>query len=161
MRASSCLPLDWMLPAQRRSLSGELRVGEQQFAEAEDAVERRAQFVAHRGQEIALEPVRFVQRHVRPRQFIDFAVQVDVRSLELVLLAHQVAQHSVEGVTEVFEFVAGLNFAADIDFAGGDGVADLLEVLHRLDDDVAHDEYEQIMIRTEVTSAVEIMIARL
>ena len=59
---------------------------------------------------------------------------------QLVLHADQVAQHAVEGVAEVLELVAGLDLAADVQLAGGDGVADLLEVLDRLDDDVADDE---------------------
>src|SRR5205823_7465224 len=38
--------------------------GEEHLAEAEDAVERRPQFVAHRRQEVALETVRLVQGQV-------------------------------------------------------------------------------------------------
>ena len=41
---------------------------------------------------------------------------------------------------QVLELVAGLDLAADVQLAGGDGVGDLLEVLDRLDDDVADDE---------------------
>ena len=102
------------------------RGSQQNVAEAEDAVQRRAQFVAHGRQEVALEAVRFVKSHVGVGQFIDLAVEVGVQALIAFLHAHQVAEHAVEGVAEVFKFVAGLNFRTDVQLARGDGVADFL-----------------------------------
>ena len=43
----------------------------QHVAEAEDAVERRAQLVAHRGQEVALQPVHLVEPHVGLGQLVE------------------------------------------------------------------------------------------
>ncbi len=140
MRASSCSPLERMLLTQRVCLSLRPSVDGQHLAEAEDRVQRRAQLVAHGGQEIALESVGFVQRQVGLGQLVDLAVEVGVDLAQAVLHVDEVAQHAVEGVAEVLELVAGLDLAADVQFAGGDGVADLLEVLDRLDDHVAHDE---------------------
>ena len=121
-------------------LVGQRVAGQQHVAEAEDAVERRAQLVAHRGQEVALEPVRFVQGQVGLGQFVDLAIEVGVHLAPLVLHADEVAQHAVEGMAQVLELVAGLDFAADIELAGGDGVGDFLQMLDRLDDDVADDD---------------------
>ena len=66
--------------------------------------------------------------------------QVGVPLAPLVLHADQVAEHAVESVAEILEFVAGLDLAADVQFSGRDGVGNLLEMLDRLDDDVADDE---------------------
>ena len=117
MRFSSFSPLDWMLPQPALLLVGQLVAGQEHLAEAEDAVQGRAQLVAHGGQEIALEPVRFVQGHVGLGQLVHLAVEVGVDLAPLVLHADQVAEHAVEGVAEVLELVAGLDFAADIQFA--------------------------------------------
>ena len=140
MRFSSCSPLDRMLRTQRCCFSVKPGAGQQHVAEAEDAVERRAQLVAHGGQEVALEAVRFVQGHVGLGQLVHLAVEVGVDLAQPVLHADQVAEHAVEGVAQVLELVAGLDLAAHVQLAGRDGVADLLQVLDRLDDDVADDE---------------------
>ena len=140
MRASSCSPLDWMLATQRVCLSLRPSADSQHLAEAEDRVERRAQLVAHGGQEVALEAVGLEQGQVGLGQLVDLAVEVGVDLAQAVLHVHEVAQHAVEGVAEVLELVAGLDLAADVQFAGGDGVADFLEVLDRLDDHVSHNE---------------------
>ncbi len=129
-----------MLPTQRCCLSFMLSPESSTSREAQDAVERRAQLVAHGGEEVALEAVRLVQGHVRLGQLVHLAVEVGVDLAPLVLHADEVAQHAVEGMAEVLELVAGLDFAADVELAGGDGVGDFLEVLDRLDDDVAHDD---------------------
>src|SRR5262249_39039948 len=109
-------------------------------AEAEDGVERSAQLVAHGGQKVALELVRFIQGEVGVGQLVNLAVEVAVDLAEPILHGDEVAEHAVEGVAEILELVAGLDLAADIQFAGADGVGNLLEVLDRLDDDVADDE---------------------
>ena len=140
MRFNNCSPLDWMLPTQRCLFVAQPVAGQQHFAEAEDGVERRAQFVAHGGQEVALEAVRFVQGQVGLGQLIDLAIEVGVDLAQTVLHADEVAQHAVEGMAEVLELVAGLDLAAHVQLAGADGVADFLQMLDRLDDDVADDE---------------------
>ena len=136
---SSILPDVWMLPAYRRcrSLSGSLP-GED-LGEADDRVERRPQLVAHRRQEVALEPVHLEERHVGLRQLVDLAVEVVVDLAELLLHGDQVVEHPVEGVRELLELVAGLDLAADVQPAGGDRVGDVAEVLDRLDDHVPDD----------------------
>ena len=94
--------------------------------------------MTHGREEIALEPVRFVQGHVGLRQLIDLEVEIGIHFAQTVLHADQIAQHAVEGVTEILEFVAGLDLAAHIELAGGYGVADLFEVFDRFDNDIAY-----------------------
>ena len=59
----------------------------QHVAEAQNAVERRAQLVAHRGQEVALEPVHLVELHVGLGQLVEPVVQLVVDVPQLALLA--------------------------------------------------------------------------
>ena len=47
--------------------------------------ERRAQLVAHRGQEVALQPVHFVEPHVGLGQLVDLVVEVGVHLPQLLL----------------------------------------------------------------------------
>ncbi len=82
----------------------------QDFAEAEDAVQRRAQFMAHRGQEIALEHVQFIEPHVGLGQLIHFAVEAGVGLAEFLLGGDQVSQHAIEGHAQFLELVAGADF---------------------------------------------------
>ena len=74
----------------------------------------RAQFVTHGRQEVALEAIRFVERHVGVSQFVDLAIQVGIQALIAFLHAHQVAEHPVEGVAQIFKFVARLNFRTNV-----------------------------------------------
>ncbi len=83
------------------------------LGEADDRVERRAQLVAHRRQEVALEPVHLEEGHVGLRQLVDLAVEVVVDLAQLLLHGDQVVEHAVEGVRELLELVAGLDLAAD------------------------------------------------
>src|SRR5207249_4886286 len=80
---------------------GELRIGHQEIAESKNAVQRRAQFMAHGGEKVALEPIGFVEGHVGPSQLVELAVEVHVRLLEFFFLGHQVAQHSIKCETQV------------------------------------------------------------
>src|SRR6516162_2454895 len=118
----------------------EMVLREQYVAKAEDAIERRSQLMADRGEEIALQAVRFVKSHVRAGKLIDFMVQVRVDLPPAVLHAHQVSQHPVERVAQILELVARLDLATHIQLAGSDGVTDLLEMLHGFDDDIANNE---------------------
>src|ERR1041385_396546 len=59
---------------------------------ARDVAEHAVAVVAHGGQEVALEPVRFVQRHVGLGQLVHLAVHVRVYLAPLVLHAHEVAE---------------------------------------------------------------------
>ena len=96
--------------------------------------------MAHGREEIALEAVRLVQGHVRLGQLIDFQVKVAVHLPQTVLHAQEVTKHAVESVAQVFELVARLDFAADVELASRDGVADFLQMLDRLDDDIADNQ---------------------
>ena len=78
--------------------------------------------MAHRGQEVALEPVHLEQGEVRLRQLVDLAVEVVVDGSEFLLHGHEVVEHPVEGVRQLLELVAGLDLGADGQLAGGDGV---------------------------------------
>ncbi len=112
----------------------------QHLAEAENAVQRSAQLVAHRGQEVALHGVHLVQPHVGLGQFVDLAVQGRVDLAEFLLGGDQVAQHAVEGDGQLLEFVAGVDVRPQGDVAAADRVADVAEVPQRLDDHVADDD---------------------
>ena len=112
----------------------------QDFAEAQNAVKRRSQFVAHGGEEIALEHVQFVEPHVHLGQLVDLAVQVGVDLPQFFLDGGQVAQHAVEGHGQFLEFVAGMDIGPLRDVAAADRVAHVAQMAQRLDDDVAHDQ---------------------
>ena len=116
--------------------------GGEHVAEAEDAVERGSQLVAHRRQELVLEIVHLVEFQVDLGQLVDLAVEVDVDVLEFVLDGDQVPQHAVERVAEFLELVAGADFGSEFEVALCDGVADFLEVHHRLGDHVADDQVD-------------------
>ena len=85
------------------------------------------------------EPVHLEEGHVRLGQLVDLAVEVAVDLAQLLLHGDQVMKHPVERVRKLFELVAGLDLAADVQAAGGDRVGDVAEVLDRLDDHVADD----------------------
>ena len=111
----------------------------QDLAEPQDAVQRRAELVAHGGQEVALEHVHLVQPHVHLRQFIDLAVEIHVGLPQFVLNGDQRPQHAVEGRGEFLELVAGVDLGPQGDVAAGHGVAHVAEVPQGLDDHVADD----------------------
>ena len=79
----------------------------QHVAEADDAVQRRAQLVAHRGQEVALEAVHLVELHIHLGQFVHLDVEVGVDLAQFILDRDQVQEHAVEGHAQGFELVAG------------------------------------------------------
>ena len=62
------------------------------FGEADDAVERRAQLVAHGGEEFAFEAVHLVELHVEVGQLIDFVVELGVGLVQLALRLDEVAR---------------------------------------------------------------------
>ena len=95
----------------------ELVAAGEDLGEADDRVQRRAQLVAHRGQEVALEPVHLEEGHVGLGQLVDLAVEVVVHLAQLLLHGDQVVEHPVEGVRELLELVAGLDLAADVELA--------------------------------------------
>lgn len=113
-------------------------VGED-IAEAEDAVERGAEFVAHGGHEVAFEIVHLEEGEVDLGEFVDLTVEIAVDLPEFLLNGDEVTEHAVEGVAEFLEFVASTDVRSEIEVAAGDGVADILEVEDGLDDDVADD----------------------
>ena len=109
------------------------------LAEAEDAVQRRAQLVAHGGQEVALERVELVEPHVGLGQLVHFAVEVGVGLAQFLLRADQVAQHAVEGRGQLLELVAGVDVGPERGVAAAHGVAHVAQMPQRLDDHVADD----------------------
>ena len=111
--ARSILPDDWMLPAYRRCRSLSWSVPERTSEKPMIEFERGPQLVAHRRQEVALEPVHLEQGHVGLRQLVDLAVEVVVDLAELLLHGDEVMEHPVERVRELLELVAGLDLAAD------------------------------------------------
>ena len=115
----------------------------QHVGEADDAVERRAQLVAHGGQEVALEAVHLVELHVELGQLIDLAVELGVGLPQLRLRLDEVPQHVVERRGQVLELVVGVDFGPLVEVARGDGVAHVAQVLQRLDDHVADDHVQR------------------
>ena len=98
--------------------------------------------MAHRRQEFILDVVQLVQPQVDASQFIDLAVEVAVHAAQLFLHGHQMPQHSIEGVTELLEFVAGADIGAHVELAVCDRVADFLQVQHRLRHDVSNHQID-------------------
>ena len=111
----------------------------QDLAEAQDAVQRRAELVAHGGQEVALDRVHLVQPHVHLGQFIDLAVEVHVGLPQLLLNGDERPQHAVEGRREFLEFIAGMDLGPQINVAAGHGVAHVAQMPQGFDDHVADD----------------------
>ena len=116
-----------------------LCVRQQHIAEAEDRIERRAQLVAHRREELVLEIVHLVQSQVDLSQFIDLRLKTAVQFLQVFLHSRQITKHPIEGVAEFLELVPGADVGPLIEIAACDGVADLLQVQDRFDDHVADD----------------------
>ena len=112
----------------------------QHVTEPQDAVQRRPQLVAHRGQEIVLELVHLVQAEVRAGEFFDLAIQAGVDRSQFILRGDEVPQHAVVGMAEFFELVARADVGPLVQVAVGDRIGHFLQVQHRLDDDVPHDE---------------------
>ena len=142
MRVSSCLPAGHDVRRRSGAACRVRLVGrEQHLAEPDDAVERRPQLVAHGRQEVALEPVRSRTGPCSAR-----ASSSTLRSRSALSLCCgpasliRLRSMRLKAWRQVLELVAGLDLAADVQLAGGDGVGDFLEVLDRLDDDVADDE---------------------
>ncbi len=108
------------------------------FRKTDDAIERRAQLVAHGRQKIALQAIHFVQPHVRLRQFIHLLVQLGVGMLQLVLRAHQMPHHFVERHGHIFEFVGRVNFGPRFHVAARNFLARIAQMLQRFDDHIPH-----------------------
>ena len=111
----------------------------QHFGEANDAVQRRSQLVAHVGQKLAFEAVHFVKLHVEVCQLIDLVVELDVGIFQLAVSFDEVNEHLIERVGEVFEFVVGVDVGSLIQVAAGHRIAHVAQVIERLDHDVFDD----------------------
>ena len=98
-----------------RSIDGDgHRVGAQQLGPAEDGVERRAQLVRERGQELVLQPVGFALAHQQLGALLlgaaplgDFAPQLVVGPGELGLPRLDSLEHAVERVDQIAQLVVG------------------------------------------------------
>ena len=108
--------------------------------EADDAVEWCAQLVAHRRQEVALHPIHLVEVEIGAGELVHLAVEALIDLLELLLSVDEAAEHAIEGDAELLELVGGVNLGPGLDVAAADLVADIAEMLERLDDHVADDE---------------------
>ena len=131
-----------MLAAYRFCLSFERLDALQHFGEADDAVQRRAQLVAHVGQEIVFQAIHLVEPHVQLRQLIHFAVQVLVHAPQFRLRVGQVPQHAVERLGQILELVVRVDLRPHLHLAAAHVVAHVPQVLERLDDHVAHDQVQ-------------------
>ncbi len=100
----------------------ELIVAGEHFGEPDDAVERGPELVAHRGQEVALDPVHLIEGHVGLGKLVDLQVEVTIHVAKLLLHGDEVVEHPVEGVGKLLELVAGLDAGPNVEPAGGDGV---------------------------------------
>ncbi len=96
--------------------------------------------MAHGGEEVALEPVHLEQGEVGLGELVDLLVEVRIDLAELLLHGDKVVEHAVEGVRQLLELITGVDLAADVELAGGDGVGDVAQVLDGLDDDVSDDD---------------------
>ena len=103
----------------------ELRIGAEQMGAGDDRRERRAQFVAERGEEFVLQARGLVQLLVFVLEFLRLQVHALLQAgigvaqglllagkalvffLEFLLGAHDVFGHGVEGLAEALDFVAG------------------------------------------------------
>ena len=110
----------------------------QNLAKAKNAVQRRTQLVAHRGQEIALKHVQLVEPHVGLGQFVHFAVQAGIHLPKFFLGRGHVTQHAVEGHRKPLEFVARVNVGPQRSVAAANGVAHIAQMAQRLNDHITH-----------------------
>jgi len=113
---------------------------QQHIRKPEDGVQWGPQLMADRRQETVLQPIALVKGQVSLGQLVDLGIQLQVRTLQLVLHGNQGPQHAVESMAQVLEFIPGLDLAAHIQLPRGDRVTDLLEVLDRLDDHIPDNE---------------------
>lgn len=73
------------------------------------------------------------------RQLVHLVVEAGVDLPEFLLDVHQVPQHAVVGMAQLFELVAGADVGPLIEIAVRNRIADVLEVQDRFDDHVPHD----------------------
>jgi hypothetical protein len=102
-----------------------------------------AQFVAHRGQEVALHLVHFEQPHVHLGQLVDLAVEFVVDAAQLVLLTQQLTEHSIERGAKFLELVARVDDGPLFDVAAANRVGHFAEMRQRLDDNVPNDHIQR------------------
>ncbi len=81
---------------------------ERQLGHADDAVHRRADFVAHVGQELALGPVRLFGVFLRDDQLGVHAGAQPQILLELLIAALDPRQHLVESIHQPADFVGAV-----------------------------------------------------
>ena len=95
--------------------------------------------MAHRGQEVPLEPVHLVEVEVGLGQLVDLVVEHGVGLEQLFLRIDQPAEHAIEGETKFLELVGGVDVGPGVDVAPADLVADVPQMVERLHDHVPHD----------------------
>ncbi len=118
------------------------RDGLEEFREADDRVERRAQFVADIGEEVALEFRGLVQRAVAPREFADAQVEGAIGRAQSLGGLGETLEHGVEGLAQFLVLVARRDGGARGEVARADPVGDIAQGAHRLEDDARGDEIE-------------------
>jgi hypothetical protein len=93
---------------------------EEEFGEADDGVEGRAEFVGDIGEELALEAAGAVEGVVGLGEVVELDVHGGVHGAELGLLGLELVEHEVEGLGELLELVVGIDLASDIEVALAD-----------------------------------------
>ena len=96
--------------------------------------------MAHVGHEVIFEPVHFVQPHIELSEFVHFGIEFVINLFEFTLSVGHVAQHAVERLRELLEFIVCLNFGAGVELAAANAVTDVAEVFERLDNDIANND---------------------
>jgi len=114
----------------------------QDLGEADDRVQRRAEFVAHGCDELGLDLVGLEQGDVGFGEFVEFGVAGFGGGPQVRLGLREFVEHVVESLAEHLEFVAGVDLAADLEVPFADAVGHVLQVLDRPHHHVAEEGME-------------------
>ena len=95
------------------------------------------------GQELALEPVGFVQGQVGFGKLPKLQVQPLVDRAELVGALLEIGQHRVERFGKLLEFVAGVDVGADVEVALADFLGGFLQDANGLENQPGGDQIER------------------
>ena len=143
MSASRCLPggVDLLAGRARRPRSAGSPSGLllEHFAVADDGVQRRAQFVAHVGQELALGLVGALGGLHQHLQLLVALFELGVGAGEIPAGEAEAAGHAVEGVRELAQLVLAGEFDVGFQVARAQGIGAGFEGVHAAGE-VAGDE---------------------
>ena len=114
----------------------------QDLCESDDGVERRPQFVADVGQELALEAIGLEEPDVRLRELGDLEVETLVHGAEPGLALLDLGEHGVEPSGQLLELVTGLDLGANGEVPRLYLLGRLAERPHRLENQLGQDQIE-------------------